>query len=135
VNGFAIAFRRENLPAVIVDRLQSQIDVLTRLWSITHDEEVKEAIEETVEHANHTITEFDHYRDFLEDHFKDLRRAVKKDSGATLASDPFGLFDALNQLKTSIKSNNPTALTVAHDVLLQRFAHLTWRQKSPLPIP
>ncbi len=65
VNGFAIAFRRENLPAVIVDRLQSQIDVLTRLWSITHDEEVKEAIEETVEHAkDHKITEFDHYRDF-----------------------------------------------------------------------
>jgi hypothetical protein len=137
VNGFAIAFRREDLPAVIVDRLQSQIDVLTRLWSITHDEELKEAVEETVEHAkSHEITEFKHYRDFLEDHFKDLRRAITKDSGASLASDPFGLFDALNQLKTSIKSKNPTTLTVAHDVLLQRLdAHLTWRQRSHLPIP
>jgi hypothetical protein len=137
VNGFAIAFRRENLPEVIVDRLQSQIDILTRLWSITHDEEVKEAIEETREHAkDHEITEFDHYRDFLEDHFKDLRRAIKEDSGASLASDPFGLFGALDQLKTSIKSKNPSALTVAHDVLLQRLdAHLTWRQRSHLPIP
>ncbi len=137
VNGFAVAFRRENLPAVMVDRMQSQIDVLTRLCSITHDKELKEAVEETVEHAErHHITEFEHYRDFLEDHFKDLRRAIKKDSGATLASDPFGLFDALSQLKTSIKSKNPTALTVAHDVLLQRLdAHLTWRQRSHLPIP